>query len=515
MSLQNFPKALPDELLGSLLARSVRQLGIKDDKVALEILFGSRNVVPSGLMQGHIDKLLQHVGHIWPITAEELLQQHSLLPLFRPFSTNEKHSKLISDLRSSPKNFGMLRSGINATSLNWSSTFKICPHCWQEQRKAHGFTIWQRLFQCPGVECCPRHGVMLLDTRVSLGSERRHQLVGTHEYQQGSAFTVIVDTKLQQLAECIEQLLVLNHVFITPHQWTAFYQALAKTKGMFTGRRIDHEGIRSKVLGFWGNDQMKTWGVMPEGECNWLLSMFRTHRRPFNYLQHLTVLLAFDHQLDLAMLLQQVSSLPDQHVAKQNYQNRRADVRREEYRAGWKQILAEGLSLKALRSTREGGRIYSWLYRYDHDWLMQNKPAPLIRETRNHIDWVARDRVYARRIFRLNRSMQNELEGPRRSIAWFLRRTALKGQFDKKPHLFPLCGLLLNRYAESIDEYQARRLASCVLWFMSEKKGFLPYEVERRAGLSEKRSRSAARNILRSHVSRWSGITKVSPQHSA
>lgn len=50
--LQNFPKALPDELLGSLLARSARQLGIKDDKVALELFFGSRNVVPSGLIQG-------------------------------------------------------------------------------------------------------------------------------------------------------------------------------------------------------------------------------------------------------------------------------------------------------------------------------------------------------------------------------------------------------------------------------------------------------------------------------
>ena len=152
MPLQNFPKALPDELLGSLLARSARQLGIKDDKVALELLFGSRDVVPSGLMQGHVDKLLQHIGHIWPISPEELLQQHTLLPLFRTFSTNEKYSKLLSDLRSSPKNFGMLRSGINATSLKWQSTFKICPQCWQAQQNDYGFAVWQRL-GCGGCAC--------------------------------------------------------------------------------------------------------------------------------------------------------------------------------------------------------------------------------------------------------------------------------------------------------------------------------------------------------------------------
>jgi hypothetical protein len=513
--LQNFPKALPDELLGSLLARGARQLGIKDDKVALELFFGSRNVVPSGLMQGHIDKLLQHIGHIWPISPEELLQQHTLLPLFRPFSTNEKHSKLVSDLRSSPKNFSMLRSGINATSLNWPDTFKVCPQCWQVQQNAYGFAIWQRLFQCPGVECCPRHKCLLLNTRVPVASERRHQLVGTHEYQLESAFNVVADAKLRQLSTCIEQLLALNHTFITPHQWTAFYQTLARTKGMLCGRRIDHRAIRNRVLGYWGSDQLQAWGVMPSGECDWLLSMFRTHRRPFNYLQHLVVLLALKSQLNMTEVVTRAASCPDVAKSKKIYQNDRADERRGEYRKEWRQLLADGRSLKELRSTGEGARIYSWLYRYDRDWLIQNKPEAIHREVQNRIDWAARDRAFARRIFRLERSLRDELAGPRRSISWFLRRTALKGQFDKKPHLFPLCGLLLDRYSENVDEYQARRLASSVLWFISEKKEFLPYEIERRAGLSEKRSRSAARIILRSHVSCWSGVTEVSSQHSA
>lgn len=49
-----FPVQLNDELLGSPLARSIYRQGISEDKVALDLLFRSRNIVPSALLQRHL-----------------------------------------------------------------------------------------------------------------------------------------------------------------------------------------------------------------------------------------------------------------------------------------------------------------------------------------------------------------------------------------------------------------------------------------------------------------------------
>jgi hypothetical protein len=515
MSLQNFPKALPDELLGSVLARSVHQLGVKDDKVALKLLFGSRNVVPSGLMQGHIDMLLEHVGHIWPISSSEVIQRHSLLPLFRPFSTHEKYSKLLADLCSGRMNFGMLRSGINASRLKWTNTFRVCPVCWHEQRAEYGFAVWSRVLQCPGVECCPDHKCLLVDSKISMPSERRHELVGAHQYRLECSLAVAAEQRLVQVADCIKQLLDLNYPFVTPGHWTGFYRQIVKDKGLVLGGRVDHDAIRSEVLFYWGEQQLERWGLELSGDSNWLLSMFRTHRRPFNYLQHLVVLQAFEQPTNLERLFQQVASFPAEPLARRHYENSRADYSRQEYREIWRQLLADASSLKSIRSSAEGARVYSWLYRYDREWLMKNKPAAMARKPRNHIDWTARDRDYARRICRLERSLRHQIDGPRRSQAWYLRQMGLKSSFRMKSHLLPLCRLLLNRYAESVDEYQTRRLASCVLRLMEEKKEFQLYEVERLAGLSKERCRKAARQIIRDHIACWSGIAQVSSRLQA
>lgn len=109
--LVQFPIAHADELLGSALARFVQRLGIKEDKVALELLFGARLIVPSALFQGHVDQLLEHVGHIWLAEAGDVLESHTLSPLFRPFVARDRYESLLTDLRGSSTSFCKRDSG--------------------------------------------------------------------------------------------------------------------------------------------------------------------------------------------------------------------------------------------------------------------------------------------------------------------------------------------------------------------------------------------------------------------
>ncbi|MFG1487668.1 TnsD family Tn7-like transposition protein [Oceanospirillum sp. HFRX-1_2] len=515
MLIQNFPRPIPDELLGSILARFVRRMGIRDDKVALELLFGSRNVVPSALMQGHVDALLLQVGHLWDIAPDRVLDQHTLLLLFRPFSPQDKYDRLIADLRTGQVNFGMLRSGINASSLNWPNTFRVCPVCWQEQKLAYGFTVWSRLFQCPGVECCPRHRCLLQVTGVPLYSERRHQFVGTHVCHDIPGVSEIASEKQISLSISIRDLLQLNLPYIPPQQWSAYYQHLSMRYGLLKGRRIDHAAIRSHVLSYWGEQGLQGWGLYPLGENNWLISIFRKHRRPFNYLQHLIVLQAFEDVLNVENTFKSVAAMACKAQVSKVYSNSLADGRRDEYRNIWLQLRKQKLSLKELREQREGARVYSWLYRFDREWLQRNKPDAIKKKASKRVSWQSRDRMFARRLFRLHRELQDDLDTPRRSLAWYARRIGGGSTILDNLDQLPLCWLLLNRYSESIDEYQARRLARVVLRFIEEKKEFKVYEVERLTGLSSKRIRKAARAILRDEVPCWTGFAQISNRFRA
>ena len=182
--LMQFPMAHDDELIGSVIARFVQRQGLEEDKVALRQLFASQKIVPSSILQGHANQLLANIGHLWTISPHELLEKHTLLPVFRPFVASRAYSHFVRDLCGQGKNHSMLRTGVNASNIVWPSNFRVCPLCCQHQLRRYGYRYWQRLFQCPGVEACPEHSCLLIDTGEPLQSHRRHLFAGTQSLTQ-------------------------------------------------------------------------------------------------------------------------------------------------------------------------------------------------------------------------------------------------------------------------------------------------------------------------------------------
>ena len=128
--IMQFPVAHDDELLVSILARFVARQGLIDDKVALETLFGSRNIVPSALLQGHIQALLSHVGHIWPINEFDVIHRHSILPFFQTFVEPLRIKEVLYRLIHSDKSHVMTSIGVNASSINSNVGHRLIRHQW-------------------------------------------------------------------------------------------------------------------------------------------------------------------------------------------------------------------------------------------------------------------------------------------------------------------------------------------------------------------------------------------------
>lgn len=498
--IYQFPVPHDDELLGSVLARFISRQGIREDKVALELLFGSRNIVPSALLQGHLSQLANNVQHLWPIASNEMIEKHSILPIFKVFVEPDRYSSICSELSHDAKSHSMLKVGINASSLVFPTYFRFCPVCFNEDMKQFAYSYWRRQFQLPGVCVCLQHRCMLMDSLFELKPRRRHTFMEASTLTNMPipfAAEVCQKPSLLELARNIEQLLHQSFSYVSPDQWSAFYDARLREVGLKSSKGVKHRQVESLFTQYWSLSFLRECGLgLCEG-VTWLQTFFRKQRKHFSYLHHLLCLQALFSEWKLDDVFRIVSSIEVKTV-KRAYTSSQADLRASEYRAIWKDLRKDYVFLKEIRATREGARVYSWLYRFDHDWLKSNLPAPLRNNVGRVVNWKQRDLALVRQLINIRKACEDDLSLPRMTPNWFISKLQLRWGIDKHLAKLPLCRLFFARYVETIEEYQVRRVLVIIVDCINKDEPIpQAYEIERAAGLSEKRTREAPRRIIR------------------
>ncbi|MDV7105389.1 TnsD family Tn7-like transposition protein [Vibrio sp. TH_r3] len=497
-----FPVPYEDELLSSVLARFVQRQGLNADKQALELLFGSRNIVPSSLFQGHIQLLLSHVGHLWDTSPEQIIEKHALLGVFKPFMGASRYQIQKDELIFGSKNQTLTSIGINASKLNWPRKFRYCPICLKDDIDNLGETYWRRQFQLPGISCCPIHRCLLVDSGIEIRATHRHAYIPAdyERFKPTVGIGIIENNPFHvSLARQIDSLFSSSYSCHSEHHWSLYYKNLASSLSLMKGGNIDHDLIRSIIRNSWGDNWLAENGLGLEGENNWLVAMFRKHRRVFTYLHHLVAMIALLGEfVSIKEECTKVDILPDKSVKKAKYHTSKYEQRKEEYRAIWLDLMKYHESLKDIRNTREGTRVYSWLYRFDRKWHCRNLPKPLIiKHIKPRVDWGKRDLKIAKQLLSIERSTFFDLSLPRKSGAWYSKQINATNLIPDKLDKLPLCHCFLTRYQESVEEYQIRRLLCIVVDKLTHGQTIPKiYELERSAGLSKKRIREPAKQVL-------------------
>ena len=246
--IYQFPVPHDDELLGSVLARFISRQGIREDKVALELLFGSRNIVPSALLQGHLSQLTDAVKHIWQTSPSEIIANHSILPVFKPFIEANRYSAICSELTHDLKSHSMLKVGINASSLLFPTHYRFCPICLSQDVDTFAYSYWRRQFQLPGVCVCSQHRCMLINSSVELKPSRRNTFIDASVLSDMSVppiAEVCQRPALLALADSIDQLFCQSFSYVSPDQWTAFYDARLREIELKNSKGVQHRQIES------------------------------------------------------------------------------------------------------------------------------------------------------------------------------------------------------------------------------------------------------------------------------
>jgi hypothetical protein len=496
----NFPVPYPNELIYSTVARTGTYLGISSPKQLLDEVYGDRKVIATMDLPCHLQAISNQLKRTGRYSVDELVYQHTLFPLYAPFVSEEHRLRALKMMAASSQGAVHLMLGVAASRVKSVTGFRYCAACVQQQLKAHGECFWLREWYFPGLGVCPDHGPLTLLSE-NIGNHRHLFL----PLQQAIGKTqVCPDVGSEQMViACLSRELIQLPPGASPsfEQWTEFYHGLAVDFGFSRGKQVLHDRVYDLIKQQFSVHTLSELHLHgPISESFWLRSMFRKHRKAFSYLEHLIVWAALLPGMTPAEIFNQVRKLggnvwPALELTRSTDTPKVVDTPKRET---WQRLAVER-GTKAARKTDPGGALYAWLYRNDRAWLMEfNKQHKLPRDLSGFkVDWHKRDMTASRHLLQLIYQSDLRLDLPRLSANWLLQQLPNKASISKNIRKLPLVNKVLQRYAESITEYQLRRICCIYTRLMDERIPPKKWLILRMSGLSKERITPQAAAILR------------------
>lgn len=497
----NFPIPYYEELIYSTVARAGVHMGITSPKRLLAEVFNNRHVIATVDLPNHLERIAHWYADGLNYNAERLAYEHTLFPIYAPFTTESRRLQCLKWMATESLGAIHLTLGIAASRLKKAKSLNYCPVCMQQQLAINGECFWLRQWQVSGANCCLQHG-QLLETNLASHHNHRHQFFSATPDLCPKADQLEGNSQSQQVARQVNILLTMTPATSASFaQWSQFYSQLARQAGLKLGHNVQHEGIKERVLGRWPVSWLNQHGLMmSDNQPCWLRTIFRKHRKSFSYLEHIVVLESFlPEQWSIDEVLAEVVTMPESSSSLSAIITPPCNVSasvRSVYRKNWLEMVKQH-SAKLARKNG-GGAIYSWLYRHDREWLITTNRQFQLSSARNieRVNWHVRDLSITRQLINIRKEHQLHLDAPRGSRNWYLSKIGQTSSIEKNLYKLPMASLFFQKYCESVTDYQIRRITLATSFLRSS--GTIPHHwrILRKAGLSEERITSLAKNYL-------------------
>ena len=161
-----FPRPYPDELLGSVVGRAARHLGLPVKVLLKEVLKR-----PTGQMSFFLPADLVRLGELTHTTPDNLAWGHTIFPYISAFMGATAREALQKKLICNGDSTG-LSSLVKSVSRS-APWLKYCPSCVTADTSTYGESYWHRSHLLPGIYECPTHGTELIEDARFLSSNTR------------------------------------------------------------------------------------------------------------------------------------------------------------------------------------------------------------------------------------------------------------------------------------------------------------------------------------------------------
>lgn len=607
-----FPIPYRDEILYSILARYHIRAGNLSYKTTMQEVFGSKTATAVLDLPCNIQNLINNMPPGSKLTAEEIINKHSLLPFYGAFLPPERANQIRSSMLGNRGGDIYSRAGIMAGGIVLNRFLKFCPKCAEEDLLKYGEMYWHRFHQIPCV-ICPKHGILLQDSSVMTAGFNKHQFTAANpincEIKKEEGLSDIVIQHLLSLSLDIKYLLdspLPNREI----QWfkSQYIELLKEKVYANVNGKLYRRKLLKDFIDFYGSDFLEyvQSGININSNTNWLTDMLYNKVRTAHPIRHLLLIrfletsiadvfckkfnytpfgsgpwaclnLAADHYLKpvidkveitygsdnkepigtfycncgfvytrsgydeddtaqytyskvkefgrvweeklkkvVAMKLslretarlmgvdpctvkkyvkkleleifwkEQKDCAKDGDIENKNIDRHPDDNKIEQYRDRWLLLQKEypERGIKELRGIE--GKIYSWLYRNDRQWLTQNSPEKRYVYINKRVDWKQRDQELLQKIRLLVQQMQTTDEKPKRisvsTIGSALGvRALLQKHFDKLPDTKDY----IESVVETDSDFRLRRVQWAIKVLEKEGQEIKTWRILKKAGIRD------------------------------
>lgn len=502
----NFPIPYNKELLYSTIARAGIRHGLTSPKQLLDEVFNSRGVIATLDLPNHISSILKWLPS--EFNAEKLIYNHTLFPIYAPFIPEDRRQKCLEWMLEKSQGAIHVALGVSASRIKISRFIRYCPKCVIQQKLNYGEYFWYREWQITGIETCSIHKTLaLINTKISRAGVERHRFIAASPEN----CPVIVQSQKEIISRWIgrqvQQLLMMPaEQSASFAQWTKYYQELAHQFGFVRGNaQIEHQKIKEQVLQVWPKSWLIKYGLTfntHDNQSDWLCSLFRKHRKSFSYLEHIVVNQTFlGEDWKISDVIAAIRKYPEDRKFYQINVKNLTSLALSDDQHAWMNLLR----LQAPQKSRKiSPALYARLYRNYREWLLDINCQHAEDRTIGHklkVDWENRDREYLQALKELDNFFKANNKCARRSKAMYLKTLGSVSTIEKNLHKMPLTYQFLSEKAETVSEYQVRRLQNAY----EELRHLFEYpprwRLLRNSGLSKERLTEHSRSYLEDLVS--------------
>lgn len=294
--LHFFPASLPDETLHSRVSRFHCMSGNLHDRHSLQDLFGSHTFAPTSNLPSHLLALCARLPEQMACSPDELLEEATLFPYFRPFLTAGQANACRQAMFGVNAGELKISMGMVASRIGGNNIFRYCQSCMRDDELNYGIAYWHRTHQLPGNLICTCHCEPLLEVDHYWLQSYKHNLFlptapgiasASSPHQIRSSH---VDY-LTKIALASAHLLTARQQVIERAGLCGFYRDRAIAQGWVSPRgRLRVDDIRqaatrcAELI-----PDIKNFQFAATGE-HWMLALVRKHRRSMHPLKHLVLL---------------------------------------------------------------------------------------------------------------------------------------------------------------------------------------------------------------------------------
>lgn len=176
--IPHVPEMLPDELLYSWLGRLSSSNALYGTKAFMAWLFGNGNVIPCIDLPSGLKRLSSVLGADAPLgSLEEYVEIATLYPYHRPFLIPARHDAALRILTEGGASGLKTLIGRVANRFGASPPLRVCAECFDEDAALYGEPYWHRSHQLPGVSCCTKHRIELMDQALPAMATDRQRFI--------------------------------------------------------------------------------------------------------------------------------------------------------------------------------------------------------------------------------------------------------------------------------------------------------------------------------------------------